>query len=113
MQISEKIADELYEEVKNWSHFDKKSIGIQIVRSVDSIGSNIAESCGRFHFKDSINFMYYSRGSLEETRYWLRRSLARSLISKDKFNYYINLLNNLAPQINSYIRAKKVNINNN
>jgi S23 ribosomal protein. len=40
----------------------------QIRRSALSIASNIAEGFGRNHTKDKINFYYYSRGSLMETR---------------------------------------------
>lgn len=44
------------------------SLSDQIKRSVTSISANIAESYGRYHYKDRNNFLYFSRGSLTETR---------------------------------------------
>ena len=40
----------------------KFHMGDQLLRSVDSIAANIAEGHGRYHFKDQIRFLYYSRG---------------------------------------------------
>ncbi len=40
----------------------------QIRRAALSIASNIAEGFGRSHTKDKLNFYYYSRGSIMETR---------------------------------------------
>ena len=38
-------------------------IGNQFLDAADSISANIAEGYGRFHFKESINFNNYARGS--------------------------------------------------
>lgn len=38
----------------------------QLRRAVISVPSNIAEGCGRNHFKDSIQFFFIARGSLYE-----------------------------------------------
>lgn len=111
MKIAEEITDGLYNLTKSWDSYDKKTLGMQLVRAADSIGANIAEGHGRFHIKDSVNFIYYSRGSIEETKFWLRRALTRELIDKRGFDYYIDLLNNLAPQINAFINAKKKRLN--
>ncbi len=111
MKIAEKISDNLYSEIKNWDQFNKKTIGVQLVRAADSIGANIAEGHGRFHIKDSVNFTYYSRGSLEETKFWLKRAFNRALINKEIFDYNENLLSNLAPQLNAFINAKKRRLN--
>jgi four helix bundle protein len=72
-------------------------------RSADSIGANIAESSGRFHPGDVIRFMYYARGSLKETRYWLRRAARRKLITHEQLNSWMDNLTQLAKDINSYI----------
>lgn len=45
---------------------DKKTMGDQFVTSADSVGANIAEGYGRFHYLDKIRFYYNSRGSLLE-----------------------------------------------
>ena len=74
---AEKVADAVWDLVDGWKYFEKKTVGDQLVRSCDSIGANLAESAGRFHKNDVIKFIYYSRGSLRETKYWIKRAKAR------------------------------------
>jgi four helix bundle protein len=74
-----------------------------LIRAVDSIGANIAESHGRFHFAEKINFLYYSRGSLGETIFWLRRCEQRLLISAEKTTEFHRKLDRLAQDTNAYI----------
>jgi four helix bundle protein len=54
----------------------------QVIRFVDSIGANIAEGYGRFHYKDSVKFYYNSRGSLWESKHWIYLLYKRNLIEK-------------------------------
>jgi len=42
-QLSEKLADSVWNIVIGWDSFARDTVGKQIVRSVDSIGANIAE----------------------------------------------------------------------
>ncbi|WP_461150698.1 four helix bundle protein [Spirosoma pulveris] len=37
----------------------------QLVRSTDSISANLSEGNGHFHFKENINFCYYSHSFLQ------------------------------------------------
>ncbi len=46
-QLSEELADEVWESVFEWKHFEKDTLGKQLVRATDSIGANIAEGTGR------------------------------------------------------------------
>ena len=48
--MAERICDEVWQEVANWSRYDREVMGGQLIRAADSIGANIAESHGRFHF---------------------------------------------------------------
>ena len=59
---------------------DKCHIGYQFLESVDSVGANIAEGFGRFHYKDSLKFYYYSRGSLHEAKHWIYLLRKRDLV---------------------------------
>src|SRR5687768_17530405 len=78
----EELADGIQDLVMKWEWFSKKSLGLQVTRSADSIGANIAEAGGRFHPNDVKNFFYHARGSLRETKYWLRRAVSRKLIEQ-------------------------------
>jgi len=42
-QLSEDLADRIWEVVIGWDKFARDTVGGQIVRAVDSIGANIAE----------------------------------------------------------------------
>ena len=104
---AEEICDLIWDIVIEWNYFAKDTIGKQLVKSSDSIGANIVESQGRYHPKDAINFLYIARGSLQETKFWLRRGKRRKLLKDKEYDKVINVLNNLAPQLNSFINSQK------
>lgn len=104
------IADEIWEEVINWDYFKKDTVGKQMVRSADSVGANISEGFGRFHYKDRLKFIYYSRGSLYETKTWLRKSEKRMLIERGKCQRLMRELDVLGVKINNYINVLKSSI---
>lgn len=106
-QQAEEISDQIWGMVATWSYFTKDTVGKQLVRAADSVGSNIAEGYGRFHKKEVINFLYFARGSLLETRFWLQRAVARKLISTEVHKKIQSKVDNLAPQLNSFIRQRK------
>jgi four helix bundle protein len=106
-QRAERVADAIWDVVIEWKPFAKDTVGKQLTRSADSIGANIAESAGRFHPNDVIRFLHYARGSLRETRFWLKRAKRRQLISAEFFNKQMAELNTLAVEINSYIKFQR------
>lgn len=78
-QLSEKLADEIWEIVLGWDKLAQDTVGKQIARSADGVGANIAEGSGRGSDKDYSRFLKIARGSLYETRHWLRRAFKRKL----------------------------------
>ncbi len=102
---SEKLSDEIWEEVLSWKdYFVKDTIGKQLVRSADSIGANIAEGYGRFHYKENKNFCYFSRGSIMETKSWLTKLKTRNIIEADKADRLLDELTQVHKMLNSYIK---------
>ena len=104
-QLAESLADEVWNEVVTWSPFAQNTVGRQLVEASDSIGGNIAEGYGRYHYKDNRQFQFYACGSLEETGHWLRRSLRRKLISQERYQDLTRRVEELGPQLNAYIRT--------
>jgi len=102
-EIANKIGDDVWKIVSNWNYFEKDTIGKQFTRSSDSISANIAEGYGRYSFKENIQFCYYSRGSLMESKNWLIKAIERDLVSKEKGNQLNEDLNNLLKKLNGYI----------
>jgi four helix bundle protein len=79
------LADHLRKAVISWSSFDQWTVGVQLIRSADSVGANIAEAFGRASTPDQLRFLLIARGSAYETQHWIERAFARSLISDDEF----------------------------
>ena len=105
--ISEKASDQIWNEVKDWDYFSKKSMGIQWIRAIDSIGANIAESYGRYHYSEKVNFLYYARGSVFEAKFWLNRALASGLINEKLGTQIATLLSEIAFQLNAFTKSLK------
>jgi len=104
-QLAEKLADEIWNIVITWESLAKNTVGTQIIRSADSIGANLAEGSGRGSNQDYRRFIKISRGSLYETRHWLRRAFKRDLLSKEQINVLIPLIDELTPKLNAYLRS--------
>ncbi|MEM6562178.1 MAG: four helix bundle protein [Planctomycetota bacterium] len=104
-QLAEKVADEVWKVVKRWEHFERNTIGSQLVRAADSVGANIAEGAGRGAGADQRRFLRIARGSLVETRFWLRRGCRRGLISKDEADAIHRCFSELSPKLNSYLNS--------
>jgi four helix bundle protein len=83
---------------------DKKHIGDQLLRSADSVGANIAEGYGRFHFKDKVRFYYNVRGSHFETfTHWLELLIEREKISSEEFENIHTQTTILQIKLNNFI----------
>ncbi len=104
-KLSERLADEIWITVNTWESFAKNTIGQQIVRSADSVGANIAEGVGRGSYQDNRRFVKIARGSLYETQHWLRRAYTRNLLTVQQVNIFTAIINDLAPQLNSYLQS--------
>jgi len=103
-QLSEKLADEIWKVVLNWNRLAQDTVGKQIIRSTDSIGANIAEGSGRGSAVDNRRFLRIARGSLYETRHWLRRAHKRNLLSAEQTEILSPIIKELTPKLNSYLR---------
>lgn len=104
-RLAEDLADAIWEIVLGWDRFARDTVGKQIVRSADSIGANIAEGTGRGSFQDNRRFARTARGSLNETQHFLRRAYRRKLLTAEQIGRIKPLVDNLAPQLNAYIKS--------
>lgn len=96
-----------------WHDFDKwnkkvqNTVGYQIIRSSDSIAVNTAEGYGRYTPADRKKFYLYSRGSLEETKSWLRKLIRRKVLSESNATEYKAIVEKLGPKLNALINSTK------
>lgn len=103
--LAEQLADEIWKTVCSWNSFEKFSLGKQLANAADAIGANIAEGAGRGSYKDNRRFVKIARGSLNETRPWLRRAQKRALLSDEEITKISGLLCQLAPMLNAYLNS--------
>jgi four helix bundle protein len=104
-QIAMDIGEKVWEIVNEWDYFSKDTIGKQLVKAADSIAANLSEGYGRYFYKENRQFCYYSRGSLHETKTWLRKAFNRGLIIEEVFQQISNDLEALSVKLNNYIKT--------
>lgn len=104
-QLSEKLADSIWDIVVGWNSLARDTVGKQIIRSADSIGANIAEGSGRGSLQDNRRFVRMARGSLYETMHWLLRSYMRKLLSPAEVKKLRALIEELSPKLNAFLRS--------
>jgi len=104
-QLSMEVGEKIWSIVDKWNYFEKDTIGKQIIKATDSIAANISEGFGRFHYKESKQFNYYARGSLFETKTWLRKAYHRNLLSENIFKQLTKDLDIIGVKLNNYIKS--------
>jgi len=82
-QQAMEIGEEVWRILVKWDYFSKDTVGKQFVRAIDSVVANLSEGFGRYHYKETKNFSYYSRGSLFESKTWLTKANSRNLVDND------------------------------
>jgi len=104
-QMTMDIAERIWRIVIRWNHFARDTIGKQLMRAVDSVGANLSEGFGRFHYGENKQFCYYARGSLYETRTWLIKAYNRGLIDEEVFQSLHSEIEKIGVKLNNYIRS--------
>jgi four helix bundle protein len=112
-QLSRKLSRIAWEIFCRMNFEDKKHMGDQFLRAVDSVGANIAEGYGRFHYLDKVRFYYNSRAShYEAFIHWLELLFEREKISIEEFNYINKTAQLLQIKLNNFISSTTKNARN-
>ena len=111
--IAEKFSDDIWHIVDKWDHFKKDTIGKHLVRAADSISANIAEGYGRYFYKESKQFYFYSRGSIQETKSWLSKCLRRKILTSEIGEPLIELCKKILLMLNAFIKFVRNSQKNN
>jgi len=84
----------------------KKILGDQFIKAVDSVGANLAEGYGRFHYLDRIKFYYNSRASLIEcNEHWIELLKERRKIEEKKYKEFKKIAQDLSVKLNNFINS--------
>lgn len=113
-QLSRKLSSIAWEIFCRMDFMDKKHIGDQFLRSVDSVGANIAEGYGRFHYLDKVRFYYNSRAShYEAFTHWLELLSKREKITNSEFESISETAQKLQVKLNNFITSTSKNARKN
>ena len=107
------IAKDIYLLTNDFPKTETFGMTDQIKRSVASVGANIAEGFGRFHYKDKLLFMYNARGSLYETRHFIALAKEVGYVTNSDRLDMNKRIDILSIKLNNFIGSiKKQTINN-
>ena len=104
-QLSMELGEKIWKIVLKWDYFAKDTVGKQMVKAVDSIAANLSEGYGRYHYKESKHFGYYSRGSLFETKTWITKAYNRGMTNDVDFREIIRSIDIIGVKLNNYINS--------
>lgn len=105
-QLSRSLSQSAWIIYQSLSNDLKWSIGQQFIRSIDSVGANVSEGYGRYHYLDRVKFYYNARGSyFEAIEYWLELLFERELISRKDYENLKIVGKELQIKLNLLIRA--------
>ena len=107
-KLAEELSDLIWYAFDEWSKKVQVTIGYQIIKSSDSIASNLAEGYGRYTPAERKLFYRCSRGSFEETKAWLRELIQRKTIKEDETKQYTTIIDALGPKLNAFIKSTKL-----
>jgi len=105
-QLSRELSDLAWELYTNLTIQQRKLIGDQFLRAVDSVGANIAEGFGRYHYLDKIKFFYTARASLYEAfDHWAELMAKREMIPEQEFSKLRDTYKKLQVKLNNFIKS--------
>ncbi len=104
---SRKIRNWITDLIKNFPAEERYRLADQVIRSSRSIGNNIAEGHGRFHYQDNIRFCIMARGSLSETLDHLIIAFDNKLIKEEDLQTFQTEYESCLKLLNGYIQYLK------
>ena len=102
------LALSIYKITKKFPSSELYSLTNQIRRCSVSISANIAEGRGRQYKKEFIHFLFISKGSLEETKVFIRLAKDLEYISENEFNELQNKYNEVGRLLSGLIKSLKI-----
>ncbi|PIR75901.1 MAG: four helix bundle protein [Candidatus Magasanikbacteria bacterium CG_4_9_14_0_2_um_filter_42_11] len=105
-RLSHTLRLRIYKMVMYLPQEEKYGMISQVCRSVSSIGANIAEGHGRFHYQENIQFCRQARGSLLETKdhlMFIRDAKLLVEVSPAGIDELLDVCDSIHAKLNGYI----------
>lgn len=96
---------DVYKLTDSFPFKERNRLSDQLCRASSSVAANIVEGRGRKTIKEYIQFLYISRGSLEETKYHLLLSKDLGYISIDRYNCFMESCIEIGKMLNGLIKS--------
>lgn len=100
---SRQIRNELFQICKRFPKEETYKLADQMIRSSRSIGNNISEGYGRYHYQENIQFCRQSRGSAYELIDHLITALDSEYIHKSNYQELRDQIIECIKMTNGYI----------
>ena len=97
----------IYQITENFPAKEQFRIVSQMIKAAYSIPANIAEGSSRNTTKEYLNYLFISRGSLNELKYFLKLSKDLNYVSEDTFKQFENKCNEVGKLLNGLINSLK------
>lgn len=102
----------IYQVTKKFPKDEHFGLTNQLRRAAISIPSNIAEGCGRNHFRDSTQFFFIARGSLYEVETQLILASDLEFISVQELEEMVEQVTRCKKLLNGFINYFQKQTNN-
>jgi four helix bundle protein len=106
-QEAETLAVDVYRLTSAFPQSERFGLCAQMRRAAVSIGSNIAEGCGRRTERDFLQFLYVARGSAVELSFQLRVARALGLAPNDAHPKIDERLDHLQRMLNRFTADRR------
>jgi len=101
---------ELHPFIKSLPADERYALADQIRRAAYSVPANIVEGHSKGSLKDFNKFLYISRGSLEEVRYFLRLAKDLEYLGLETYEDMMNTTTKISKMINRLIVTNREKI---
>ncbi len=101
--MAREIRNNVFELCKSFPKEETYKLVDQMIRCSRSIGNNIAEGYGRFHYQENIQFCRQSRGSQYELIDHLIYAMDCSYLKEDEFKVFKGKVIECIKMTNGYI----------
>jgi four helix bundle protein len=99
------LAIAIYKLTRGFPKEERFELVAQMRSSVSSVGANIAEGFGRFHYKDKQKFYYNARGSCYETQNHLLLAKSLEYAGNEEIDKLFRKSEDVARLVNGLIRS--------
>lgn len=106
-KASHQLTLAVYKITQNFPKAEQFGLISQVRRSASSVPTNIIEGQARQYKKEFIQFLYVSKGSLEETNYHLFLSKELGYIKEDDYNILLELCARIKMMLYKLIKSLK------